>query len=61
MFGIPLHLTKEVRPYVISRFGASSAPAQWAVVGWSMGGTCAIDRPDRDASGPVQHLPRYRR
>jgi S-formylglutathione hydrolase FrmB len=28
---------------VISRFGASSAPAQWAVVGWSMGGTCAID------------------
>jgi S-formylglutathione hydrolase FrmB len=37
------YLTKELRPYVISRFGASSAPAQWAVVGWSMGGTCAID------------------
>ena len=37
------HLTKEVRPYMISKFGASSAPAQWAVVGWSMGGACAID------------------
>ena len=37
------HFTKEVRPYVISRFGASSAPAQWAVVGWSMGGACAVD------------------
>ena len=37
------HLTKDVRPYVISRFGASSDPADWGVVGWSMGGTCAID------------------
>ena len=37
------HLTKDVRPYVISRFGASAAPAQWAVVGWSMGGLCSID------------------
>ncbi len=37
------HLTKDVRPYVISRFGASAAPADWAVVGWSMGGVCAID------------------
>ena len=37
------HLTKEVRPYVISQFGTSSDPANWGVVGWSAGGTCAID------------------
>ncbi len=37
------HLTADVRPYVISRFGASAAPSSWAVVGWSMGGTCAAD------------------
>jgi S-formylglutathione hydrolase FrmB len=37
------HLAKEVRPYVISRFGTSSDPANWGVVGWSAGGTCAID------------------
>ncbi|MEZ0051856.1 S-formylglutathione hydrolase FrmB [Mycobacterium sp. MAA66] len=37
------HLTKDVRPYVVSKFGASASPANWGVVGWSMGGTCAID------------------
>ncbi|NQE92903.1 alpha/beta hydrolase [Nocardia terpenica] len=37
------HLTKDVVPYVESKFGVSSNPANWAVVGWSMGGTCAID------------------
>jgi S-formylglutathione hydrolase FrmB len=37
------HLTKGVRPYVISRFGTSSDPSHWAVVGMSSGGTCAID------------------
>jgi S-formylglutathione hydrolase FrmB len=37
------HLTKDVRPYAISQFGTSADPANWAVVGWSMGGTCAID------------------
>jgi len=37
------HLTEDVRPYVISRFAASAASASWAVVGWSMGGTCAAD------------------
>lgn len=37
------HLTKDVRPYVISQFGASANPAGWGVVGWSMGGTCAVD------------------
>ncbi len=37
------HLTKDVRPYVISHFGASADPANWGIVGWSMGGTCAVD------------------
>ncbi|WP_445170843.1 alpha/beta hydrolase-fold protein [Mycolicibacterium sp. Dal123E01] len=37
------HLTKDVRPYVVDHFGASAQAANWAVVGWSMGGTCAID------------------
>lgn len=37
------HLTKDVRPYVISQFGASGKPANWGVVGWSMGGGCAVD------------------
>jgi S-formylglutathione hydrolase FrmB len=37
------HLTKDVRPYVISQFGASANASNWAVVGWSMGGTCAVD------------------
>lgn len=37
------HVTEDVRPYVISQFGALSGAADWGVVGWSMGGTCAID------------------
>ncbi|MEV6772506.1 alpha/beta hydrolase-fold protein [Nocardia sp. NPDC051030] len=37
------HLTDDVPDYVESAFGASKDPAQWAVVGWSMGGTCAVD------------------
>ncbi|WP_146100629.1 alpha/beta hydrolase-fold protein [Nocardia nova] len=37
------HLTKDVVPYVDSRFGVPADPAKWAVVGWSMGGTCATD------------------
>ena len=37
------HLTEEVRPYVISQFDTSSNPANWGIVGWSMGGTCAVD------------------
>jgi len=37
------HLTKDVPPYVVKEFGASDQAANWAVVGWSMGGTCAID------------------
>ncbi|GAA4477896.1 alpha/beta hydrolase-fold protein [Rhodococcus olei] len=37
------HLTGDVRPYVISTFGASPEAANWGIVGWSMGGTCAVD------------------
>ena len=37
------HLTEDVRPYVVNEFDASDQAANWAVVGWSMGGTCAID------------------
>jgi S-formylglutathione hydrolase FrmB len=37
------HLTKDVVPYVISRFGVSPEAANWGTVGWSMGGTCALD------------------
>lgn len=37
------HLTKDVVPDMISRFGVSPKPAHWGVVGWSMGGTCAVD------------------
>jgi S-formylglutathione hydrolase FrmB len=37
------HLTEDVVPYVISHFGVSSEPSHWGVVGWSMGGTCAVD------------------
>lgn len=37
------HLTQELRPYVVSHFGAGASPQQWGVVGWSAGGTCAVD------------------
>ncbi|MFI5775999.1 alpha/beta hydrolase [Nocardia sp. NPDC051570] len=37
------HLTEDVPRYVESTFGASADPANWAVIGWSMGGTCAVD------------------
>lgn len=37
------HLTGEVRPAVVARFGPSAAPAGWGVLGFSMGGTCAVD------------------
>jgi S-formylglutathione hydrolase FrmB len=37
------HLTKDVVPYMISHFGVSPASANWGLVGWSMGGTCAVD------------------
>jgi S-formylglutathione hydrolase FrmB len=37
------HLTKDVVPFMVSRFGVSPEPANWGIVGWSMGGTCAVD------------------
>jgi S-formylglutathione hydrolase FrmB len=37
------HLTKDVRPFVISQFHTSADAAQWGIVGWSAGGTCAMD------------------
>ena len=37
------HLTKDVVPFMVSTFGVSPSGANWGVVGWSMGGTCAVD------------------
>ena len=37
------HLTKDVVPYVNAHYGTSASPADWGIVGWSMGGTCAVD------------------
>lgn len=36
------HLTKDVVPFMVSRFGVSPRPQNWGLVGWSMGGTCAV-------------------
>lgn len=37
------HLVKDVVPYMVSNFGVSADRARWGIVGWSMGGTCALD------------------
>jgi S-formylglutathione hydrolase FrmB len=37
------HLTKDVVPFMESTYGVSANRASWGVVGWSMGGTCAVD------------------
>lgn len=37
------HLTKDVVPYMVSQFGVSPEAEHWGIVGWSMGGTCALD------------------
>ena len=37
------HLTKDVVPFMVSQLGVSSNSANWGIVGWSMGGTCAVD------------------
>ncbi len=37
------HLALDVPAYIEHTFGASTNPAQWGVLGFSMGGTCAID------------------
>ena len=37
------HLTKDVVPFMVSNYGVSAKAANWGIVGWSMGGTCAVD------------------
>jgi S-formylglutathione hydrolase FrmB len=37
------HLTKDVVPFMVSTFNVSPDHGSWGVVGWSMGGTCAVD------------------
>ncbi|TPG32289.1 alpha/beta hydrolase [Mycolicibacterium hodleri] len=37
------HLTKDVVPFMESAYGVSADRANWGLVGWSMGGTCAVD------------------
>ncbi|MET0473535.1 MAG: alpha/beta hydrolase-fold protein [Mycobacterium sp.] len=37
------HLTKDVVPFMEANFRVSADPAKWGLVGWSMGGTCAVD------------------
>ncbi len=37
------HLASDVPAYIEHTFGAATKPGQWAVLGLSMGGTCAIN------------------
>ena len=37
------HLTEDVVPYMINSFGVSAGRDNWGVVGFSTGGTCAVD------------------
>jgi enterochelin esterase-like enzyme len=37
------HLDQDIPHFIESTFGASTDPRQWAVAGFSMGGTCALD------------------
>ncbi len=37
------HLTKDVVPFMEANYGVSTNRANWGLVGWSMGGTCAVD------------------
>lgn len=37
------HLTEDVVPYMVEHFGVSDDPANWGAVGWSSGGTCALN------------------
>lgn len=37
------HLIKDVEPFLVSNFGVSAQASNWGVVGFSSGGTCAID------------------
>jgi S-formylglutathione hydrolase FrmB len=37
------HLTEDVPRFMEATYGVSANPAKWGIVGWSMGGTCAVD------------------
>ncbi|MFF0297532.1 alpha/beta hydrolase [Kitasatospora sp. NPDC004615] len=37
------HLVKDIPPYITKTFDTATGPRSWGVVGWSMGGTCAVD------------------
>ncbi|GAA2829455.1 alpha/beta hydrolase [Kribbella solani] len=37
------HLDQDIPKYIEKTFGAATNPDQWAVAGFSMGGTCSID------------------
>jgi S-formylglutathione hydrolase FrmB len=37
------HLTKDVVPFMEANYRVSINRANWGLVGWSMGGTCAVD------------------
>ena len=37
------HLTKDVVPEIVARFSVGTDPSHWAVLGFSSGGTCAVD------------------
>jgi S-formylglutathione hydrolase FrmB len=37
------HLTKDVVPFMVDNFGVSDDPSSWGVMGWSTGGTCAVN------------------
>ncbi|MTE15399.1 alpha/beta hydrolase [Nocardia aurantiaca] len=37
------HLVKDIPAYIVSTFDAKPSPRDWGVLGWSMGGTCAVD------------------
>jgi S-formylglutathione hydrolase FrmB len=37
------HLTKDVVPFMEANYRVSADRANWGLVGWSMGGTCAVD------------------
>ena len=37
------HLTRDVVPFMTAQFGVSHDSEHWGIVGFSMGGTCAVD------------------
>jgi S-formylglutathione hydrolase FrmB len=37
------HLSEDVPAFMETTYGVSADPAKWGIVGWSMGGTCAVD------------------